>query len=185
MAIYIAHAAADAGVAKSLARFLKGQSLPVRVADARRMSQFAKQADSVIVLWSRNMAGHFCKTQKKLEGVREQTETILVDIDGSRPPKGGAYDQIVDARSPGLRQARSWRTISALAARGDLREARKIETAAVASAAHREQPTADAQQRKNSKKKTFVAPYLFMATMMLGLVAAAIWLGAPQMMGFG
>ena len=86
MAIYIAHTAADAGVAKSLARFLKGQSLPVRLVGVERMTMAAKQADNMILLWSRNMAARFGAMRNPRSSPSLTEQMIIVDIDGAKTP---------------------------------------------------------------------------------------------------
>ena len=168
MAIYIAHTAADAGVAKSLARFLRGQSLPVRLVGVERMTMAAKQADNMILLWSRSMAARFGAMRNPWSSPSLTGQMIVVDIDGAKTPPDTVA--AVDARSSGLRKARAWRSVTALAKHRNAPQFKmEVEAAPVGKPVER---LVESPAYSGKSKTQYVSAYGF------GLVLLALMLGA-------
>ena len=103
MAIYIAHAAADRSTARSLASFLKGQSLPVRTTKAEVMTPLTKQAESVIMVWSRDMARTLKSSGASSQKLLADARTILVDVDGQNVPEMARSTWVYDGSVLGNR----------------------------------------------------------------------------------
>ena len=176
MTIVIAHADADKGAALSLARFLKTQSLPVRVTAATRLTTATKQADSVVMLWSRDMSRYFKNAGIRVQrAMNDVSQTILVDIDGAMLPES-VSGQVINARAAGLRESRSWRAVTAIAKN----QAEIVETpleiggtpVPVQTIAKAVNDGVDAP----AASVDFKLPYIVMFLVTLGLVAATTFL---------
>ena len=184
MAIYIAHAAADRSTARSLASFLKGQSLPVRTTKAEVMTPLTKQAESVIMVWSRDMARTLKSSGASFQKLLADARTILVDVDGQNVPEMAASAlKVVNARAPGLRQSRSWRAVSALA-KGQAEASEEVAIVPVADpAAVIGVQTGDAFAPLTTKQRTqFLSAYAALLILSLSLVGGVAYF-FPQIIG--
>jgi len=114
MSLKIVHADADVGVAKSLAGFLKSQSVPVEL-QSISSSVVPLAGDVVLALWSRGFKSTptAAATIEEL-GAVESTRHIIVKLDKEKLPAHKSAFHVLDASRVGSREKGVWREIAKL-----------------------------------------------------------------------
>jgi hypothetical protein len=114
MCLKIVHADADAGVAKSLAGFLKSQAIPVELQNVSSpLSPIA--GDVVLALWSRQFkAFPVAATSLKQLSEAKDTRHIMVALDKEKLPSSAKSFHVFDASRVGSREKSVWRDIAKL-----------------------------------------------------------------------
>ncbi len=197
MTVLISSVGRDRKAAASLEKFLKGQAMAVRTSDVVAIDQHARDAGSIIMIWSRNVLGAAqsrFRSEALLHDQRSAQRVILVNLDGSELPNTILNSQVIDARSVGLRQSRAWRLVASMA-RGRCDSKRSTVEANRAPEQQSESLTTDleagmtlgrlaasSQSAIESTDKELtrpILPLIILLFLMIGLTAAT-WLMAGQ-----
>ncbi len=116
MTLFIAHGDSDRKAAESLGRFLKKRTQAIQITDDANVAQRASGRDQLVILWSKGLSNSTkgLAFARLVEQNGQRANLVVVDLDGTFEAEDDNSSPVVDARSAGLRESRSWREVSRL-----------------------------------------------------------------------